>query len=254
LRPELHFGFAGLLQYANVLQDPLFWKGIIVTFRFVVESVLLSALIGLGVALTLNQPFKGRGAVRALVLLPWAVSEFATGIIWSYLYRGSAFGLFNAILLSLRLISNPITWISEGFAVEAISLAFAWHMAPLAAFFFLANLQFIPKDIYRQARIDGANAFRRFRSITLPYLRYSLMIIAVLTMVYASKTIDIVLTLTGGGPGFESSTLTNIVYVRTFKELKFAYGAAMSWFLIVIVMALVTSTFVIMMRVGRKAR
>jgi multiple sugar transport system permease protein len=73
-------------------------------------------------------------------------------------------------------------------------------------------------------------------------------------MVYASKTIDIVLTLTGGGPGFESSTLTNIVYVRTFKELKFAYGAAMSWFLIVIVMALVTSTFVIMMRVGRKAR
>lgn len=248
--PQVHYVFVGLQQYVKVLGDPLFLPAIVVMLRFIAEANILSILIGMGIALVMNEPFKGRSVLRTLILLPWAVSEFATGIIWSFIYKGNTVGLLNAILYSLGIVRKPITWVSATFAVEIISIAFAWHMAPLVAFFLLANLQFIPPDIYRQARIDGAGVFRRFRTIILPYLKYSLLIITLLITISAAKTLDIILTLTGGGPGFESSPLSNIIYVRFFKEFKFAYGTAMSWYLILIVIILTTSIFLLMTKKG----
>lgn len=241
--PELQYTFAGLTQFSRALMDPLFRKGTIVTLRFTAETVALSVLIGMGIALVLNQAFKGRGILRALILLPWATSEFATGILWSYIFKGSTVGLLNAILYVMGIIQKPITWITPGFALETASIAFAWHMAPLAAIFLLAGLQFIPTELYRQARMDGADVFRRFWHITLPGLRHSLLIITVLLTAYAAKTIDIIIVMTGGGPGFESSTLTNLVYLRTFKELNFAQGAALSWYVIALVLVLTISVF-----------
>ncbi|WP_309493300.1 sugar ABC transporter permease [Candidatus Hecatella orcuttiae] len=241
----LRYVFGGLTQYAKALKDPLFINSIPITFRFVGESVTLAVLIGLGIALALNQPLQGRKVIRALILLPWAISEFATGIIWSFVYKRDV-GLLNAMLKALGIIESDIVWITPKFAIETVSIAFAWHMAPLAAFFFLAGLQFIPTDLYRQARIDGAGVVRRFLSVTLPHLKYSMLVITILITVMTARSLDTILTLTGGGPGFASSTFTNIVYVRTFKELQFAYGAALSWYVILIVVILVIVMFMLM--------
>jgi ABC-type sugar transport system permease subunit len=250
IRPELHYVPAGLDQYAKVLTDPLFVKGTLVMLRFIGLSVIMSVLIGLGLALILNGSFRGRGVFRALFLLPWAISEYSTGLIWKFVLREDI-GFANAALSSLGLIQEGIVWINPTFAIEAVAVAFVWHLAPLAGFFFLAGLQFIPRDLYRQATIDGAGAFRRFRSVTLPFLRYPMLITIALVTVFASKTLDIIITMTGGGPAFGSSTLTNVIYVRTFAELNFPYGAAMSWYVIIIVVALVVAMFWLMTRTSR---
>jgi ABC-type sugar transport system permease subunit len=206
----------------------------------------------MGMALILNQKFKGRSILRALILLPWATSEFATGILWSYIFKGGTVGLLNTLLNILGIIEKPITWITPGFALETVSIAFAWRMAPLAAIFLLAGLQFIQPELYKQARIDGAGVFSRFWHITLPCLKHSLLIITVLITAYAAKTADIIIVMTGGGPGFESSTLTNLVYLRTYKELKFAYGAALSWYVIAIVLVLTITVFWLMSKRPRR--
>jgi len=244
-RPPLVF--VGFDQYAKALQDPMFVNGIFVTLHFVADSIILSVLIGLGLALLMNRAFSGLGLVRAIFLLPWAISEYATGLIWKFMYN-TDIGFLNAVLSYTGLFSERVTWVTAGLGVETLAVAFAWHMAPLVAFFLLAGLQFIPRDLYKAAQVDGARVLRRFRSVTLPFLRYPLLIAVFLVTGSAARTLDIVFTLTRGGPSFTTSTMTNVIYIRTFQELNFSYGAALSVYLIIIITCLCVGMLVFMTR------
>jgi multiple sugar transport system permease protein len=245
------FRFVGADNYLRVLQDPRVSQSLAISFQFIFESTALCLVLGLGLALVLNSRFKGRGLLRALVILPWAVSEYSTAVVWRYMSSPAGGGLFNNILYNLGLISGYMSIINTDTALHILAVAYSWRLAPLGALFLLAALQVIPEEQYSAAKLDGAGPVRRFRYVTLPYIRYSLMIIAALTTLMAGTATDIVMMLTAGGPAGATRTLTYDIYLDTFYRLDLGYGAAVSFVLIGLVVILGTTYFALLTR--RKA-
>ena len=240
--------FIGFRNYGEVfLGDPYFTRALGVTLRFTAEAVIMNILLGLGMALLLNEVFRGRGVMRMIALLPWSMSTYAVATLFRYLTSPDV-GLLSAAAQYLGLSRGPVTFLSAANAIDWVALAFSWNLAPLGAFFFLANLQVIPEDLYRQAKTDGAGAIRRFRHVTLPYLRYSLLVVLLLVTLFAATETTLIITFTGGGPGMSTHTLTYWVYVQTFTNYAFGYGSALSWILMVIILSIGIVYFVVLTR------
>jgi len=242
----------GLAQYAKLFSDSSFAEATLVTVRFVGEVTALVIFLSIGIALLLNEAFWGRPLIRVLLIAPWAISEFATATIGRYLYSGS-YGFINAILYRLGLIDKYIDILGTGFVVEWMSLIYAWHWAPLGIFFILAALQTVPEDLYKQAKVDGAGPISRFFTITMPFIKYAVLMTVVIATIEAARTADIMIVMTGGGPGTASQTVTFYTYKVFFRGLNLAYGAAMSWMLMVGLIIAVTFYFIILTR-RRRAR
>ncbi len=241
------FIFTGLDQWKAALFDPRFANSVLVSLEFTATSVSFATLISVGLALLLNEPLKGRGILRALVIVPWAVPEFATAILWKFLYD-SDIGFFNGVFYSLGLISSYVGFMTKETAIPLLSIAYSWHMAPLGAFFLLSSIQFISSEEYRAAKIDGAGPFRRFWHVTLPHMRYSLLIVLILTTVEAMRAFDIIYVMTGGGPALASDTLTNLAFLRTFVDFRISRGSTISYYLLILVIIVVTIYFKILTR------
>jgi len=240
--------FIGFGNYAHVFSaDPYFIRALGVTLRFTAEAVLMNIALGLGMALLLNEVFRGRGLIRMIALLPWSMSTYAVATLFRYLTSPDV-GLFSAAAQYLGLAAGPVTFLSAGNAIDWVALAFSWNLAPLGAFFFLANLQVIPEDLYRQAKTDGAGAIRRFWHVTIPYLRYSLLVVLLLVTIFAATETTLILTFTGGGPGVSTQTLSYWVYVQTFTNYAFGYGSALSWILMLIVLFIGIVYFTVLTR------
>ena len=228
--------FVGLQNYAAVLKSEAFWNGLRVSLRFTAESVALTLLIGLGIALVLARSFPGKRIVRALVILPWAVSRYGVGTTFKYLWRGYT-GLPTALAYFLGL-ETRVDLLNEQTVVEALSIGNAWNLAPLVAFFLLANMETIPSRLYDMAEIDHLGPFGKFFHVTLPYLRYTLFVFTVIIAVLSLKVFDYIFVQTGGGPGVASATLTYEIYKESFKNLHLGYGAAMSFCLLGLILAI----------------
>lgn len=234
--------WVGGANYLAALSDPFLGNAIIVTVRFVIEVTILVILLGIGIALFLNESFKGRSIIRVLVLAPWAISEFAAASIGRYLFSGT-YGFLNSLLIRLGIINQPIDFLNTQYTVEFMALLYAWRFTPLVSFFILAALQTIPEDLYKQAKIDGAGSLTRFRYITLPFIRYAAIMGAILALIESARTIDVVWVLTGGGPGSASTTMTYIIYKVFFVSMRLSYGAALSWILMIGLIVAVTAYF-----------
>jgi ABC-type sugar transport system permease subunit len=202
-------------------------------------------VIAVGGALVLNEKFRGRGFLLAIVILPWAVSLYATAIVWKYLYS-SDWGMFNAILLKLNIIDSPINFLSETLAVPAVAVAHAWQIAPLGMYFVLATLQVIPEDLYKAAKVDRLGAVNRFRYVVFPYIKAPLLIVMVLVTVEAARAFDVIFFMTGGGPGDVSTTLTWEVYRVFYKNLQYGQGAALGWLLVLLTTIITTAYFLLL--------
>lgn len=239
--------FVGLQTYARVLSDPFTFSAIMVTLRFTAEAVVLNLLLGLGIALLLNETFRGRGVLRMIALLPWAMSTYAVATLYRFLY-GQDIGLFSSFLYALGFTKSYINFLSPEHAIEWVAVAFSWNLAPLGAFFLLAGLQVIPEDLYRQAKVDGAGSLRRFWHITIPHLRHALLIVLLIVTIFAATETTLILTLTGGGPGISTQTLTYWIFAQTFRNYDIAYGAALSWVLIIIVLVIGIAYYLVLMR------
>jgi len=209
-------------------------------------SVVLSFILSLGIALVLNQEFPGRGFLRAMILLPWAVSEVVTATMWTIILEPS-WGVLNGIF--------PGTlWISADWAMFWVAFAFVWHMAPLGAFFFLAALQTIPKDLYNSARIDRAGMFARFQFVTLPHIRYAVLIVLVVVTVEAFRQFDLIFAMTGGGPGTVTQILPLLIFRYNFQFSQYGLAAASSYILIIIATILAVAYFVALTQKKTQAR
>jgi ABC-type sugar transport system permease subunit len=239
--------FAGGLQYAKAIGDSFVAESALNTIRFVGEVTVLVFVISVGVALLLNEDFLGKGVLRVLVIAPWAISEFATATIARYIYS-SSYGFINSILFRLGLIDKYIDFLGSPFTMELMSLMYAWHFAPLGVFFILAGLQTIPQDLYKQAKVDGAGPIRRFFTITFPFIRYAILMTIVLATIESARTTDIIIVMTGGGPGTATTTLTYYIYKVFFRGLNLAYGAAISWLLMIGLIVAVTFYFILLTR------
>jgi ABC-type glycerol-3-phosphate transport system permease component len=187
-----------------------------------------------------------------VVILPWAVSLYATSIVWKYLYSPE-WGFFNAVLLKLKIIDQPFDFLQADWAVLSVAFAHAWQISPLGIYFILATLQMIPEDQYKMAKVDRLGPFGRFRFVVLPYIKAPLLIVMVLITVEAARVFDTIFFLTNGGPGDVSTTLTWVAYRETFQKRAYGYGAAVGWLLVAFSL-IITTVYFLLLFYRRKAK
>ena len=226
--------FVGGENFADVIGDRKFKKSLWITVRFTLESVAIAMVAGLLIALVLNRKMRFAGLVRTIVILPWCISLYGTGIIFSYLAKGQT-GIGTAIAYALG-IEEAVNVVNRQWVIEVLAVGNAWNMAPLVAFFLLANLKTIPSRLYDLAAIDRMSRFETFLNVTLPPLRFTLFVFTCITTVLSMKLFDFIFVLSGGGPGTASATLTYRIYKESFKDLDLGYGAAMSFILLALIL------------------
>jgi multiple sugar transport system permease protein len=226
--------WVGFKNYAAVIYDSTFWSSLGRTFRFTIETVILTIGVGLALALILrNLPYTWRW-LRALIILPWAVSPYGAGIFFAYLGRGQT-GIGTSVAAIFG-SSQTVNLISAGYVIEYLAVGAAWNMAPLVAFFLLANMLTTPPRLYDLAKIDQMSRLETFWHVTLPPLRFTIFVFSCITTVLAMKTFDYIFTETQGGPGSASTVLTYTLYKISFINLDLGYGAAMSFFLLAVIL------------------
>jgi multiple sugar transport system permease protein len=254
------FGFKvyiGLDNYEYILKDAAFRDALVVTARFAIASTVLSMALGLGMALVLNQKFRGRGLVRSLILVPWAMSGTVVGVLWAWIYDGG-YGTLNAVLYKIGIIDKYHAWIvSYDFGILGpgslyfVVIAYVWNSAPMAALFILAALQAVPTNLYNAAKMDGASAWHRFRYITLPWLKPMLLLVLILSTINGIMAFDLVYFLTKGGPGAQTTVFSWLGYNTIFSFFQFGLGTAI---LLVLTLICLILAFVYMVLLDRKPK
>ncbi|THK34254.1 sugar ABC transporter permease [Ensifer sp. MPMI2T] len=242
-------GFIGLDNYAKMLGGSNFQRALITTTCFAVVSVAAEMVLGVLAALLLNQQFRGRTALRALMILPWALPTVVNATLWRLIYNPE-YGALNAALTQLGLLESYRSWLGEpGSALAALIVADCWKNFPLVALIALAALQAVPRDITAAALVDGAGPLNRFRYVTMPYLAGPLLVALVLRTIEAFKVFDIIWVMTRGGPANSTRTLSILVYQEAFSFQRAGSGASLA----LIVTLLVTILAVAYAALLRKA-
>ena len=238
--------FVGLGNYSKIFMDPDFWGAFGRTAYFAAFTVIGTTLLGMIFALILNERFAGRGFLRSTVLVPWAMAPVSIGVLWSFVYAGS-FGLLNGLLNDIGLPSLATAWLGDGFrALNLVALTNVWNQAPLTALMLLAGLQSMPANLHKAAILDGAGPLRRFVSITLPWLKPSLLFMTIIATINALMTFDILLIMTRGGPGRATTLLSWMGYLQSFQFLRFGEGAATLYVLTITSLLLAILYFVVL--------
>jgi multiple sugar transport system permease protein len=232
--------FIGLKNYIALFKDPIFRISLLKTGEWVFFSVSLQLLLGLGIALVLNQRFHLRVLVRGLILIPWVLPGVVAALLWSWIMDGT-YGMFNDILKKLHLVSENIPWLGNPKTVFPVVIATnIWKGFPFFAVSILAGLQAIPADLYEAAEIDGAGMWRRFLTVTLPFLRPVIFTTTVLRIIWTTNTTDLIFTMTQGGPGYTTHVLALYTYLTAWGKLDFGYSSAMAIILMAIMLVVIT--------------
>lgn len=226
--------FIGLENYGNIFQDSVYQNSLWLTIRYTTVIVAIEFPLAMILALMLNEPIRGRAIYRALLLVPWVMPNVVAAIIWRWIYSPD-FGLLNFVLAELRIIDSYLSFTGDpNRALPAVIAVSVWKGIPFSTVVLLAGLQAVPADLYEAARIDGANAWQRFRDITIPGMLPIIVIVLVLRAVWSFNSFDLVYVLTGGGPGWATQLLSIYVYLNSFQFQQLGYGAAMAVTMLVI--------------------
>ncbi|AFK05891.1 MULTISPECIES: sugar ABC transporter permease [Mesotoga] len=228
-----------LQNYSSVFTDPVVGRSMINTVVWVIGSVLGQLLLGLLVALLLNESTKGQIIFRSIILiLPWATLDIVAGVMWKWMYN-DMYGVLNDVLVKMNIINDYIPWLAtENMAMISVIIANIWKGFCLSGMFFLAGLQTIPPDLYEAAEIDGANSIRRFWRITIPQLKPVIMTTLMLTVIWTINYFPLIYIMTGGGPGYGTETVVTYIYKLGFRFLEFNKAAALSNILFVAIFAI----------------
>ena len=231
--PGSGYPFIGLENYMEILKDERALDSILFTLKFTVATVVLELIIGFAAALVMNKAFKGRGIVRAAILIPWAIPTSVSAMMWKFIYNDQ-YGLFNDVLYRLGIIDSYQAWLStaDG-SFMALVITDVWKTAPYMALLILAGLQIIPEELYEAAKIDGANVFQRFRYVTIPNVKGTVLVALLFRTLDAFRVYDLVSVMTGGANQTESVSL--YAYNNLMKFLDFGYGSALAVLVFVIV-------------------
>ncbi|MCG7198174.1 sugar ABC transporter permease [Marinobacter pelagius] len=244
-------GFENYLVYDDgmwfgVLADPAWWQAVWNTLFFTVVSVGAETILGLIIALTLNARFRGRGWVRAAVLIPWAIPTIVSAKMWGWMLHDQ-FGIINDLLMTLGIIAEPLNWTANAdLSMWAVIMVDVWKTTPFMALLALAALQMLPSDCYEAAKVDGINPVRVFFKVTLPLITPALMVAIIFRVLDALRVFDVIYVLTSNS----EDTMSMSVYARQqlvqFQDV--GYGSAASTVLFMII-ALATITYLYL---GRK--
>ncbi|MDT5322052.1 MAG: polyol transport system permease protein [Mycobacterium sp.] len=230
--------FVGFQNYVDVVQDSQFWRVALNTVVLIVGVVLISAFLGLLLALLLDRVFLGRGIVRTLLITPFLVTPVAGALIWKTSMLDPVFGIINWVLSPFGV--HHVDWVSR-FPLSSVMLELIWQWTPFMMLLILAGLQSMPRDILEAGRVDGAGAFALFRELTLPHLRRFIELGVVLGAIYLVNTFDAIYMMTQGGPGIASSNLPFYIYQRAFLGFDIGQAAAMG--VVVVIATMIIATF-----------
>lgn len=204
--------------FLQILLNTAIWIAISLAFQFV---------LGFSLALLLQKPFRGRGIYSALVFYPWAMSGFAIGLIWSWLFNGQ-FGIINDLLLRAGIITSPIGFLSNPkYAMISVIIANIWYGVPFFAIMLLAALQSVPKELTEAATIDGAGPVRRLFSITIPYIKPTIVSTTLLRTMWIMNFPDIIYGMTGGGPANSTNILSTQMINKILQFYDYGQGSAL---------------------------
>jgi multiple sugar transport system permease protein len=241
------FEWVGLTNYLNALANPLVQSALLVTTKFVVISVSIEFVAGLLAGLLLDQEFRGRTLLRALMILPWALPTVVNATMWRLIYQPD-FGALNALLTQIGLIDSYRSWLGDpNSALWAVCLADAWKNFPLVALICLAALQSVPSELKAAATIDGAGFWKKFRAVYLPFLAGPLTVAIVLRTIEAFKVFDIIWVMTRGGPANSTKSLSVVVYQEAFSFQRAGSGASIA-LIVALISAVLTALYVSAMR------
>jgi multiple sugar transport system permease protein len=230
--------FVWFQNYISLVSDPAFLSSLRVTVAFVVVVLGLTVILGLALALLLNETFIGRGVLRSLVLLPWAMPGVVNGLMWRTIFDAKT-GALNGLLLQLGLIDSYQAWLTSPTGAFLIT-AFAqvWNTLPFTVIILLAGLSTIPSEQYDAAKVDRAGVVQRFFQVTLPWLLHPLLIVLILETMNAFRAFDTIYVLTGGGPGDATNVIAvlNVRTVLTYTD--FGLGSAYSWVITIVTLVI----------------
>jgi multiple sugar transport system permease protein len=220
--------FIGLDNYRELLfEDPFFWRVVRNGFLFTFASVAAKLVLGMVMALVLNQPIFARGFFRGILLMPWVAPTVVTTLGWRWMLDLT--GVFNYLLRGAGLMGTPVAWLAQyNTAMFALIMVNTWRGFPFFGVTLLAGMQSIPAELYEAAEIDGASAWQRFWTITLPSLRTILLVVAILSIIWTFNDFAIVWLLTGGGPGNATDVFATYTYKLGFRASRLGYGQTVS--------------------------
>ncbi len=230
--------FAGLHNYAVIFGDPIFRGALVNTVILTLVPVLLSLLLGLGIAILLDRKVFGRGLLRTLIISPFLVMPAAAALVWKFTLLDTEFGLINWVLGPFGL--HHTDWINDH-AKETIITVLTWQWTPFMVLILLAGLQSQSTEVLEAARVDGAGAWQIFRRMTLPHLRQYMELGIVLGSIYVVQTFDAIFMITGGGPGQQTTNIPYYLYETAFRGFDIGRASAMG--VVVVVATIIIATF-----------
>lgn len=229
--------WVGLDNYIELVNDPAFWNAFWNTVLYAAVVTPVTVILALLFAVMLNQAFFGRTFVRTAIFLPFIVSLGIIAIAWSFLLDPNI-GLLTYWLGQIGIVTEQ-GWLSDPrFAMPAVMMVGVWKFVGFYMVIYLAGLQSIPSDLYEAAKIDGTTALQRFRHVTLPLLSNQTLLVSVLALIATLQAFDQIYVMTRGGPYFKTETLVMLIYREGFQELRFGYGSAISFVLLIFVFVL----------------
>jgi len=220
--------FTGFSNYVRAFHDPVFWRASVNSALYMAFTVPPQIVLGLGVAMLLNNKAPGRALFRALFYLPVVTSWVVVSLLFQYLFADS--GLVNWMLHDVtHLTSTPTSWLGGRWTgLVAVSTLGVWKGIGWSMMIYLAALQGVPKELQESAQVDGANAWQRFRAVTLPAIRPATVFVTVMLVIGGFNVFTSVLLVTGGGPADSTQVLLTYMYEQAFKNLDFGYGSAIA--------------------------
>jgi trehalose/maltose transport system permease protein len=230
--------WVGLDNYHTLLHDTVFRHSVVVTIKFTLITVAFEFVLGLIIALVVNSHFRGRGVMRAVMLVPWAIPTVVAAKMWQWMLDDT-FGVINDLFMKLGIISHPHAWISDpATSLGSVAAVDIWKTTPFVALLLLAGLQVIPSDLYEAASVDGANPLQQFRSITLPLLMPAILVTLIFRTLDALRVFDVFFVFFGN----RQDTQTMAVYTQStiVGDGHVGYGSAVS-----VAMFLIIGLFVV---------
>lgn len=221
--------YVGLQNYEDMINDERFVQSVLNTIYFTGASVPLTMLIGLFLAVLLNQPLRGRAIFRTAYYLPVVTPFVVSALLWKWLYNGD-FGLFNYYLMKGHIIDEPLLWLSsQNLAMPAVVLMSIWSGVGFSMVVYLAGLQGIPHELYESAKMDGAGAIRRMRYITIPMLRPTTLFLLVMGIIGSLQVFTQIFVMTSGGPVNKTTTMVYYMYLWAFKYYDMGYASTLAF-------------------------
>ncbi len=231
--------FVGLANFRYVLAWPQFSAALVNTAVFTVSAVAIKFVLGMAVAVVLNQKIRGRNFFRAFLLLPWVMPAFVVYLVWRWLYDPLS-GLINYALLDLGLVASPIAFLSErSTAMASVVVAHVWRAFPFFAISFLAGMQTISQELYDSAEVDGASRWQQFRHITVPSLYHIIGVVLMLSTIWTANAFEPIYLLTGGGPSDATVVYTLLAYLMGMVNLRLGEAAAVSTLFLPLLLGLI---------------